>query len=95
MSFKCKTDDYGVVPLFNLTTNGLIKFQMNYLRGKITKKEIVRDYQLKLESNFMMDFDTDEYPSDVYHELDELFNIRYEVDRFQEAIEGMSARLKQ
>ena len=43
----------------------------------------------------MMDFDSDEYPSDIYHELDELFNIRYEVDRFQEAVEGMSARLKQ
>ena len=95
MSFKCKTDDYGVVPIFNLTTNGLIKFQVNYLRDKITKKEIVNDYQLKLESNFMMDFDSDEYPSDIYHELDELFNIRYEVDRFQEAVEGMSARLKQ
>ena len=95
MTYKCKSDDYGIVPLFHITTNGQIKFQLNYLRQKVRKKEILQDDQLKLESNFMMDFDIDEYPSDVYHELNELFNIRYEVDRFQEAVEGMSARLKQ
>ena len=95
MSFKCKTDDYGVVPLFNLTTNGMIKFQMNYLRGKITKKEIVKDYQLKLESNFMMDFDEEEYPSDVFYTLDDLFVMHVEVEKFINTIISVSARLHQ
>ena len=95
MTFKCKTDDFGVVPIFNLTTDGQIKFQVNFLRNNVTSKEIVRDYQLKLESNFMMDFDGDEYPNDIYHEVDCLFNVKYEVERFVEAVEGVSARLKQ
>ena len=34
MTFKCKSDDYGIVPLFHITTNGQIKFQLNYLRQK-------------------------------------------------------------
>ena len=52
MTFKCKSIDYGTLSLFHLTSNGQIKFPLNALRSKIIKKEIVRDYQLKLESNF-------------------------------------------
>ena len=26
MTFKCKSQDYGVIPLFHITTNGQIKF---------------------------------------------------------------------
>ena len=48
MTFKCNSDDYGIVPLFLITTNGQIKFQLNFLRNKIRKKEIIKDYQLKL-----------------------------------------------
>ncbi len=95
MSFKCKSDDYGVLPIFHLTTNGQLKFQLNFLRGKIRKKEIIRDYQLKLESNFMMDFDEDDYPSDVFHSLDDLFCIKSEVDKFMQTIKGVSDRLHQ
>ena len=95
MVFKCKSDDFGMVPLFHLTTNGQIKFQLNYLRTKIDKKEIVRDFQLKLESNFLMDLDENEYPADVFHEVDELFNIKHEVEKFEDTIQGISARLKQ
>ena len=69
MTFKCKSDDYGIVPLFHITTNGQIKFQLNYLRQKVRKKEILRDYQLKLESNFMIDFGEAYYPSDIYHKM--------------------------
>ena len=95
MVFKCKSDDFGMVPLFHLTTDGQIKFQLNYMRSNVGKKEIVRDFQLKLESNFLMDLDEEEYPSDFFHEVDELFNIKHEVEKFENTIQGISARLKQ
>ena len=95
MTYKCKSEDYGLIPLFNLTTNGKIKFHINYLRDRVESKEIVKDYQLKLESNFMMDFDSDLYPSDLSHKIEDLFNIKTEVNRFQDAISGISARLRQ
>ena len=95
MTFRCKSDDFGLVPLFHITTNGQIKFQLNYMRTNVDRREIVKDFQLKLESNFLMDFDEDEYPSDLFHEIDDLFNIRHEVEKFEDTIQGISARLKQ
>ncbi len=95
MTFKCKSFDYGILPLFHLTSNGQIKFPLNLLRQKITKKEIVNDYQLKLESNFMMYFDDEMYPADIYYTIDELFVMQIEVKKFILAIQGISARLHQ
>ena len=95
MTFKCKTDDYGIIPLFHITTNGQIKFQLNYLRQKIRGKEILRDYQLKLESNFMMYFDEETCSSDVFYEIDDLFLMKSEVDKFIFTVRGISARLHQ
>ena len=95
MTFKCKSEDYGLVPLFNITTNGKIKFHINNLREKVGSLEIVKDYQLKLESNFMMDFDAELYPIDLSHKIEDLFNIKTELHRFQDAILGISARLRQ
>ena len=95
MTFKCKSDDYGVIPLFHITTNGQIKFQLNYLRQKVRGKEILRDYQLKLESNFMMDFGEDIYPSDLYHKMGDIFTIKTEVDKFVQTIQGIAHRLRQ
>jgi len=95
MTFKCKSDDYGIIPLFHITTKGQIKFQLNYLRQKIRKKEILRDYQLKLESNFMLDFGEAFYPSDIYHSMGELFTIKNEVDKFVQTIQGIAHRLRQ
>ena len=95
MTFKCKSDDYGIVPLFHITTNGQIKFQLNYLRQKVRKKEILRDYQLKLESNFMMDFGEAYYPSDIYHKMGDMFTIRMEVEKFVQTIQGIAHRLRQ
>ena len=66
MTYKCKSVDFGLIPLFHLTTNGQIKFPLNLLRQRILKKEIISDFQLKLESNFMMYFDEDEQPSDAW-----------------------------
>ena len=54
-----------------------------------------RDYQLKLESNFMMDFGEDVYPSDLYHRMGEIFTIKIEVDKFVQTIKGIAHRLRQ
>ena len=95
MTFKCKSDDYGIIPLFHITTNGQIKFQLNYLRQKVRGKEILRDYQLKLESNFMLDFGEDFYPSDLYHKMGDIFTMKIEVDKFVQTIQGIAHRLRQ
>ncbi len=95
MTFKCKSIDCGILPLFHLTSNGQIKFPLNYLKLKINKKEIIRDFQLKLESNFMMYFDEDKYPNDIYLLIDDLFVMQVEVDKFILAVQGVSARLHQ
>ena len=95
MTYKCKSYDYGLIPLFHLTTNGQIKFPLNLLKSKISKKEIINDYQLKLESNFMMDFDEHEYPVDIYYTLDELFVMHVEIEKFINMIQSVSARLRQ
>ena len=95
MTFKCKSIDCGILPLFHLTSNGQIKFPLNYLKLKINKKEIIRDFQLKLESNFMMYFDEDKYPNDIYLLIDDLFVMQVEVNKFILAVQGVSARLHQ
>ena len=95
MTFKCKSIDYGIISLFHLTSNGQIKFPLNSLKQKISKKEIVKDYQLKLESNFMMYFDEGVYPVDIFYTIDELFVMQIEVRKFILAIQGLSARLHQ
>ena len=95
MTYKCKSEDYGTLPLFHITTNGQIKFPLNFLRSKISKKEIINDFQLKLESNFMMYFDEDVCPSDIFFSIDELFLMKTEVDKFIFTVQGISARLHQ
>ena len=95
MTYKCKSVDFGLIPLFHLTTNGQIKFPLNLLRQRILKKEIISDFQLKLESNFMMYFDEDEQPSDVFFNIDELFLMKTEIDKFIFTIQGITARLHQ
>ena len=95
MTFKCKSIDYGLLPLFHLTSNGQIKFPLNHLKQKINKKEIIREYQLKLESNFMMYFDEEVYPTDIFYTIDELFVMQIEGQKFILTIQGLSARLHQ
>ena len=95
MTFKCKSADFGVLPHFHLTTNGQIKFPLNLLRQKIHKKEIINDFVLKLESNFMMYFDEDKQPSDVFFNIDDLFLMKTEVDKFIYTVQGIAARLHQ
>ena len=31
MTYKCKSEDYGTITLFHITTNGQIKFPINYI----------------------------------------------------------------
>ncbi len=95
MTYKCKSIDHGFIPLFYITTQGRIKISMNLLRSKVNQPEIIRDFQLKLESNFLMDFDSEDYPSDIYHSLEDLFTMRSEVNRFTTTIQSISARLHQ
>ena len=95
MTFKCKSIDHGFIPLFYITTHGRMKISMNLLRSKVSQPEIIRDFQLKLESNFLMDFDSQDYPSDIYHSLEDLFTMRSEVNRFTTTIQSISARLHQ
>ena len=95
MTFKCKSIDYGLLPLFYITTNGRIKFSINFLRSKVNQMEIIRDFQLKLESSFLMDFDSLDYPADVYHPLEDMFTMRSEVNKFITTIQSLSARLHQ
>tara|TARA_B100000579_G_C22527455_1_gene709131 strand:- start:115 stop:549 length:435 start_codon:yes stop_codon:yes gene_type:complete len=95
MTFKCKSMDHGFIPLFYITTQGRIKISINLLRSKVNQPEIIRDFQLKLESNFLMDFDSHDYPSDIYHSLEDLFTMRSEVNRFTTTIQSISARLHQ
>ncbi len=95
MTYKCKSIDHGFIPLFYITTQGRIKISINLLRSKVSQPEIIRDFQLKLESNFLMDFDSEDYPSDIYHSLEDLFTMRSEVNRFTTTIQSISARLHQ
>ena len=42
MTFRCSSD-YGVLPLFRLSSNGKINLQLNFLRGKNLHKQILED----------------------------------------------------
>ena len=95
MTYKCKSMDHGFIPLFYITTQGRMKISINLLRSKVSQPEIIKDFQLKLESNFLMDFDSEDYPSDIYHSLEDLFTMRSEVNRFTTTIQSISARLHQ
>jgi len=95
MTYKCKSDDWGIIPVFHVTTDGKIKFLLNYMRNKVRKREILRDYTLKLESNFGMDFAEDVYSSDIYFPVEELFHTNAEVEKFKHTVQGISARLHQ
>ena len=42
-----------------------------------------------------MDFDSSDYPSDIYHQLEDMFTMRSEVNKFTTTIQSLSARLHQ
>ena len=94
ITYKARSDE-GLLPLFNLTTDGYVKFYINYLREKNIAHEILRDYQLKVESTFLLDLGEEVYSHDVNHPLDDLFHTQNQVEKFKHAIQGVSARLHQ
>ena len=67
MSFRSKSD-FGLVSLFQITSKAQIKFCVNLLRQKDVPKNIMRDYVIKLESNFIRDYDTVSYTHLRAHE---------------------------
>lgn len=94
LTYKSKSD-FGLISLFQLTTRGQIKFQINNLRQKGVAKAILRDYLIKLESNFLRDYDERNYPSDSFEEVSELFTTSAQLNKFITCIEGVSYRLRQ
>ena len=94
MTFRCHSD-YGVLPLFRLSSNGKIDLQLNFLRGKNLHRQILQDMVVKLESNFLRKYDPESYPSDSYEALEDLICTQNQLDTFIKTIEGCIYRLKQ
>jgi C4-type Zn-finger protein len=50
---------------------------------------------VKLEANFLRDYDAESYPVDSYEEMEFMFHTHTQVDKFISTIEGCVYRLKQ
>jgi hypothetical protein len=94
MTFRCHSD-YGLLPLFRLSSNGKMNLQLNFLRSKNLHKQILEDMIVKLESNFLREYDQESYPSDSYEEIEDLICTQNQLDTFIKTIEGCIYRLKQ
>ena len=94
LTFRCETD-VGPVPLFHMTSTGQLNLQINFMRNKELPPMVLRDVVLKLESNFLRDYDEIEYPSDVFVPMDELFHTEHQIEKFLKTMEGATYRLRQ
>ena len=94
MTYRCNSD-YGLLPLFRLSSNGKINFQLNFLRSKNLHKQVLQDMIIKFESIFLRDYDKESYPSDSYEPLEDLICTNKQLHLFMKAIEGCIYRLKQ
>tara|TARA_B100000287_G_scaffold289560_1_gene272849 strand:+ start:167 stop:598 length:432 start_codon:yes stop_codon:yes gene_type:complete len=94
LTFRCNTD-IGPLPLFHMTSNGQLNLQINFMRSKDIPPMVLRDVVLKLESNFIRDYDEIEYPSDVFVPIDELFHTENQLEKFLKTMEGATYRLRQ
>ena len=94
MTYRCDSDD-GNLPLFHMTSIGQLNLQINFMRSKEIPPMVIRDVVIKLESNFLMDYDEDGYPSDVFVSMEDLFHTQSQVDKFIKTMEGATYRLKQ
>jgi hypothetical protein len=56
---------------------------------------VIRDVVIKMESNFLRDYDEEGYPSDVFVSMEDLFHTQSQVDKFIKTMEGATYRLKQ
>jgi len=87
--------DFGVLPIFHLTSDGKINLQINFLRSKGLPQQVIRDLTVKLEANFLKDYDEEYYPNDIFEDVELLFHMSSQVDKFLKMIEGVVYRLKQ
>ena len=94
MTFRCDSDD-GNLPLFHMTSLGQLNLQINFMRSKEIPPMVIRDVVIKLESNFLRDYDEVDYPSDVFVSMEDLFHTQSQVDKFIKTMEGATYRLKQ
>ena len=94
LTYRCNTD-VGTIPLFHMTSIGQLNLQINFMRNKEIPPMVIRDVVLKLESNFLRDYDEIEYPSDVFVPIDELFHTENQVEKFLKTMEGCTYRLRQ
>ena len=94
MTFRCECDE-GHLPLFQITSTGQLNLQINFMRSKEIPPMVIRDVVIKLESNFLRDYDEEGYPSDVFVPMDDLFHTQSQVDKFIKTMEGATYRLKQ
>ena len=84
-----------MLPLFHMTSNGQLNFQINFLREKELPKQVLRDMIVKMEANFLRDYDVESYPADPYEEMEYLFHTSTQVEKFLSTMEGVVYRLKQ
>ncbi|MFQ6616418.1 MAG: hypothetical protein ACE5HZ_06580 [Fidelibacterota bacterium] len=94
LTFRSRSD-FGPLSLFQLNSRGQIKFYLNHMREKNVPQPILRDYLIKLESNFLRDFDVESYPVDSFQDMGELFSTSTQVEKFIQCIEGIAYRLRQ
>jgi len=94
LTFRCQSD-VGPLPLFHMTSTGQLNLQINFMRNREIPPMVLRDIVLKLESNFLRDYNVNEYPSDVFVPMDELFYTESQVEKFLKTMEGCTYRLKQ
>ena len=94
LTYRCDSD-FGLLPLFHMTSVGQLNLQINFLRSKNVTKQVLRDIIVKLESIFLVEFDEEMYPTDTFEAMNELFHTSNQVEKFLKAIEGCTYRLKQ
>ena len=58
-------------------------------------KQVLRDMIVKMEANFLRDYDVESYPADSYEEMEFLFHTSTQVEKFLSTMEGVVYRLKQ
>ena len=71
VTFTFRADsDVGMLPLFHMTSEGQMNFQINFMREKDLPKQVMKDLIVKMEANFLRDYDADSYPVDAYEEME-------------------------
>jgi hypothetical protein len=94
LTFRCNSD-FGVLPLFHMTSEGTLNIQVNFLRSKGVPRQVLLDVVRKLESNFLREYDAVMYDVDTFEPINELFFTSSQVDKFLNTMEGCCYRLRQ